>query len=110
MQGTVQIGNKSVEMIANAATPFWFNQIFHEDFFTETQNMSDDNTGLTVGVFSKIAFVMSKQAICKDMKKVNEGQFMAWLSDFEAMDLPNAMPDIIALYMAQTEGTATAKK
>ena len=110
MQGTVKIGDKDVEMLANAATPFWFNQIFHEDFFTSTQNMTEDNTGVTVGVFSKIAFVMAKQAIGKDMKKVNEGQFMDWLSSFEAMDLPNAMPDIISLYMAQTEGTAKPKK
>ena len=44
------------------------------------------------------------------MKKVNEGQFMDWLAEFEAMDLPNAMPEIIELYTAQTKGTATAKK
>ena len=110
MLGEVKIGDKKVKMLANAATPFWFNQIFHEDFFTATQDMSQDSTGVTVNVFARMAFVMAKQAGKGDMKKVNEGQFMDWLAEFEAMDLPNAMPEIIELYTAQTKGTATAKK
>ena len=110
MIGTVKIGDKEVEMLANAATPFWYNQIFHDDFFTATQNMSDDNAGSTVGVFTRVGFVMAKQASTKDMKKVTEGQFMDWLTEFEAMDLPNAIPDIVEIYMAQTKGTAKAKK
>lgn len=108
MYGTIKIGNKDVEMIANGATPFWFNQIFHEDFFTEASKLGED--GVTANVFMRIAFVMAKQASVKDMKKVNEGQFMDWLAEFDPMDLPNALADIVDFYQSQTQGTATAKK
>lgn len=108
MYGTLKIGNKDVEMVANGATPFWFNQIFHEDFFTEASKLGDG--GVTANVFIRVAFVMAKQATAKDMKKVNEGQFLDWLAEFDAMDLPNALEDIITFYQSQTEGTSTPKK
>ena len=108
MYGSIKIGNKEIEMLANGATPFWFNQIFHEDFFTEAGKLGSD--GVTANVFTRVAFVMAMQAAEKDMKKVNEGQFMKWLEQFDAMDLPNALPDVLEFYQKQSKGTATAKK
>ena len=32
MYGKVQIGDKTVEMLSNAASPVFFKQVFHEDF------------------------------------------------------------------------------
>lgn len=110
MYGKINIGEKEVEMLANAATPYYYNQVFHEDFFEQSQDMNENTSGMTVGVFTKIAFIMAKQAEKKDMSKVNEGQFMKWLGDFEPMDLPNAIPDIVDLYMGNTKGTASPKK
>ena len=108
MYGSIKIGNKDIEMLANGATPFWFNQIFHEDFFTEAGKLGSD--GVTANVFTRVAFVMAMQAAEKDMKKVNEGQFMKWLEQFDAMDLPNALPDVLEFYQKQSKGTTTAKK
>ena len=110
MYGKITIGEKEVEMLANAATPYYYNQVFHEDFFEQSQKMNENTSGMTVEVFTKIAFIMAKQAEKKDMSKVNEGQFMKWLGDFEPMDLPNAMPEIVDLYMGNKAGTATPKK
>ena len=110
MYGEVQIGERTIEMLANAATPYYYNQIFHADFFTESQDMGEANGGLTVSVFTKLAFIMAKQAEKKDMAKINEGQFIKWLSDFEPMDIPNAMPEIVDIYMGNTKGTASPKK
>ena len=110
MFGKITIGNKEIEMLATGGTPVYYNQIFHADFFTESQGMGEDNAGLTIDVFMRLAFIMAKQAEGKDMSKVNEGQFMKWLGDFEPMDLPNAMPQIVDFYMGQTQGTATPKK
>ena len=53
---------------------------------------------------------MAMQSADKDMKKINEGQFMAWLEQFDPMDIPNALPDILDFYQKQSKGTATAKK
>ena len=108
MLGTVKIGNQEIEMLANGATPFWFNQIFHEDFFTNATKGLD--SGATANVFSRVGFVMMKQAEGADMKKVNEGQFMAWLAEFNPQDVPDAIADIVDLYMEQEKTTAKPKK
>ena len=110
MYGEIKVGEKTIEVKATGTTPVHYNQIFHADFFEQTQNMGENGTGLTIDVFMRLAFVMMKQAEGKDMSKVNEGQFYKWLDDFEPMDLPNAMPDIVDFYMGNTKGTAKAKK
>lgn len=103
----VTIGDKEIEMLANGATPFWFRQVFSEDFFTEVQTTDD---GKTVELFTKVGFIMAKQAKGADMKKVNVGQFMKWLEDFAPMDFPDAVPAIVDLYMSQTKETSKPKK
>lgn len=106
MFGKIKIGKTEVEMVANAATPFWVSQIFAEDFFTEVQTTND---GQTVALFTKVAFIMMKQAEGADMKKVNVGQFMKWLEGFAPMDFPDAIPKVVDLYMKQTKETSKAK-
>ena len=113
MLGEVKIGDKTIEMKATGSTPFWYNQVFHvsrleDDFFNATQTM-EDNPGAAVGVWSRVAFIMMKQAEGK-IDKANESQFMKWLDEFEAMEIPNAIPAIVDIYMAQTSGAAKAKK
>lgn len=103
----VTIGDKKIEMLANGATPFWYREVFSADFFTDAQTTDDAKT---VELFTKVGFIMAKQAKGADMKKVNVGQFMKWLEDFAPMDFPDATPDIVALYMAQTKETSKPKK
>lgn len=110
MFGEITIGEKTIEVKATGSTPVYYNQVFHADFFTESQGMGEDNAGLTIDVFMRLAFIMSKQAEGKDMSKVNEGQFMKWLDEFEPMDLPNAMPQVVDFYMGNATGTAKPKK
>lgn len=110
MFGEITIGEKTIEVKATGTTPVYYNQIFHADFFTESQVMGEGKEGLTIDVFTKLAFVMAKQAEGKDMTKVNESQFYKWLDEFEPMDLPNAMTEIVDFYMSNTKGTAKPKK
>jgi hypothetical protein len=109
MFGKITIGKADTEMVANAATPYWFNQIFKEDFFVKSQEIQDGNDGLAVDLFSKAGFIMAKQAEKADMRKLNEDSFIEWLSEFEPMDMALAAADIAQLYTGQTKGTAKAK-
>ena len=109
MFGKITIGKTDTEMVANAATPYWFNQIFKEDFFVKSQSVQDGNEGLAVDLFSKVGYIMMKQVEKADMRKLNNDTFIEWLSEFEPMDMALAAADIAQLYTGQTKGTAKAK-
>ena len=110
MYKEIKIGNKEIGMMANGLSPILFNKVFHEDFFTRSSSMGEGNEGVTVDIFSKMGFIMAMQAAKKDLTKINENQYYKWLEDFDPMDIPNAIVDIVDVYMSQTEGTAKAKK
>lgn len=103
----VMIGDKEVEMVANAATPFRFKQIFHEDFLqlTSTQN----NDGAAAGIIIQLAYVMAMQAAGKDMKKLNEETFMAWLEEFEPNAMVEALGDVMDVYSGTAKTAASPK-
>ena len=57
MRGTINISGKEVEVAANAASPYIFKQIFHEDFLKKIQEKDPDED-----IFQKMFFVMASQA------------------------------------------------
>ena len=109
MFGKITIGKTDAEMVANAATPYWFNQVFHEDFFIKSQEIQDGNEGMAVDLFSKVGYIMVNQAKKADMRKLSVDTFAEWLAEFEPMDMALAASDIAMLYTGQTEGKAKAK-
>ncbi|MBR3236967.1 MAG: hypothetical protein IKF99_15590 [Oscillospiraceae bacterium] len=107
MRGTVTIGNKEVEMAANAATPFIYKQTFHEDLLVQLQ-AKDPSPDL----FLKVGYIMAKQAELptSELMKMTDSGFIAWAAGFEFMDIVNATGDIAALYTHQTEKTSVPKE
>ena len=113
MKDKVTIGNKNVEMVANAATPVFFKQIFHEDFFILAENFSKSPTnGESVDIYSRIGFVASQQAKKNDeeMSSLTFGDYVKWLKQFEAYDMAQAVDSIAEVYAHQAEPTAKPKK
>ena len=107
MKGTVKIGTKDVGMIANAASPYIYKQVFREDFLNKLQQSTPD-----VDTFQKMAFVMAKQYETSNMAelmKLTEEDFWAWLLEFESMDVIYATDAIANLYLAQTQTTSVPK-
>lgn len=107
MYKLVTIGNQEVEMVANAATPFRYNQIFKEDFLKLASETKADASA--AGTFIRLAYVMAMQAAKKDMAKLNEDSFLNWLEQFETNDLFNALNEITEVY-AGNEKTSTSPK
>lgn len=110
MKTTITIGNKDTELVANAATPFYFTQVFNEDFFVRSQEVTDGNEGAAVDLFSKMGYIMAKQAEGANMKKLSIDDYVNWLEGYEAMDLAIATGDIAMFYSGQTTPTAKPKK
>lgn len=108
MRGIVKIGEANVEMAANAATPYIYKQVFHEDFLREVQK-DDPQPDLLV----KMGFIMQKQAAVsspQELMKLNEGEFLDWLGQFEPMEPILATKDIADFYFSQTKESSVPKE
>lgn len=107
MKGTIKIGSYEVGMSANAASPYFFKQIFGQDFFRESQKADFDSE-----IFQKMAFVMAMQDIktMPEMLKLNQESYIEWLLQFDPMDILNAVGDIAEFYIGQKKTTSTPKK
>lgn len=112
MKGKVKIGNQSVEMVANAATPVLFKEVFHEDYFQAAEEFSrSPSNGEVVDIYSKIGFIAAHQAK-KDfeVQSLTFEDYLRWLEQFEAYDMLDAVDAIAGLYSYQAKETAVPKK
>lgn len=103
---TMEIGGKELELVANAATPFRFKQVFHKDLFSVLGN-EERAAEEGVETITQLAYIMVKQAEKADMNKLSEDGFIQWLEDFPPMAFVDSAEEILNAYMDQTEGTAT---
>ena len=106
MYGKINIGDKEVELAANAATPFRYKQVFGKDIF---QILGNEEKAQTEGVeaVTQLAFIMNKQAQKADMNKLSYDEFITWLEDFGSMAFIEASEDILNLYMENEKTTST---
>ena len=107
MYGKVKIGEKEVGMLANAASPYIYKQVFGEDFLVEVQKPTPASD-----LFQKMAFVMAKQAETDkiaELMKVKLDGFYEWLGQFEPMDIMIATKEISELYFSQTKSMSVPK-
>lgn len=107
MYKEVQIGEKTVGMLANAASPIFYKSLFHEDFLKATQAKEPDNE-----IVQKMGFIMAMNANhgAKEMMQLTYEQYVDWLISYEPMDLLNAAADIMNVYTGTTLGSAVPKK
>lgn len=105
----VRIGDKDVEMLANAASPYRFKQIFREDFLKRAIE-TNGNEAESVDLFVKMGFIMAKQAEKADFAKLNEDSFFIWLEDFEPSDVQMAAGEIANIYAGNAETKSTPKE
>ena len=106
---TVKIDGKEMELVANAATPFRYKQVFKQDLFSVFGNEKRAEEEGAEAVM-RLAYIMAKQAEKADMAKLNEEDFISWLEGFSAMAFINAADEIVNAYMDSTKGTATPKE
>lgn len=112
MYNIVKIGTTEVPMLSMASVDVYYRNIFHEDPL-KIQTEENTDTGVMVGFYQKMGFVMAKFAELKDRKemmKLNEDAFFEWMDTMERIDLISALPDIQATYEGQHIPSAIAKK
>ena len=102
---TIAIDGKEMSVAANAATPFRYKQVFHQDLFAVFGNEKRAEEEGAEAVM-RLAYIMHNQAEKADMNKLNEEAFIEWLEGFSAMAFVNAADEIVNTYMDSTVGTA----
>lgn len=107
MRKTVKLGSMDTELVANAASPYLYKLIFHEDFLKKLQEQEPD-----LDIIQKMTFVMVKQAELTSMTalcELSKDDYFEWLVQFEPMDIFTASDEVMSLYMGQTKGTSVPK-
>lgn len=113
MEKVIKIGTHDVSLLANAATPIRFRNIFGKDLLTIIhEGTSREGVDMKVAseVAPELAFIMAKSAEKADMSKLNEAKMLEWLERFEPMDIVNATEAIFSVYFGDTETEVEAKK
>jgi hypothetical protein len=113
MYREIKVGEKSIPMLANGATPIRYRMVFGKDIMTEFNKVNDDE-GKATDSLSELAFIMAKAAEAqsehKPMATLNQESFIDWLEQFEPLDLTLAAEDIINLYLGNEETLSEVKK
>ena len=107
----IQVGEKTVPMLSNAATPIYYRQVFSKDLLVFLQSMN--NKGIVDGfseTVSQLGYVMAAQADKKKINELNFDKYIEWLSDFEPLDFEQASGDILGLYTSGGRTLSRSKK
>lgn len=105
MMKTIMIDGKETALLANAATPFRFRQIFKKDLLAILGNekRAEEEGVVTV---TQLAYIMAKQAEKTDLTTLNENTFIEWLEGFGPMAFVEAAEDILNVYMDSAVSSA----
>lgn len=99
-------------MLANAASPVIYKQVFHEDFLRKCQQMESEEDQ-DPELFQKMGYIMVRQAEGLTVKELMTGitidDYYEWLTNFNPLDIMMASADIANLYYDQQGGTSIPK-
>ena len=113
MKTMITVGEKEINLLANAATPIRYKMVFGEDImvtFNQINNNKRDS-GEILDITSQLAYIMNCQAECdkNELKNISRETYIEWLEDFDSMAFVNASEAIINVYLGQTETTSKSK-
>ena len=102
----------TVPFKSTGTTPLWFKKFTGKELI-QSVNDAQGNTHESDGVYSRLAFVMHKQAIVesmRDMSELNDDEYYEWLDQFNPLAFSNTAGDIIDIYTCNLETSSDAKK
>lgn len=113
MKKNIKVGEKELNLLANAATPIRYKMVFGDDImvvFNQINNNKRDS-GEILDITSQLAYIMNCQAECdkNELKNLSRETYIEWLEEFEAMDFVNSSEAIINAYLGTTDTTSKSK-
>lgn len=106
----IKIGDKTVPMLANGATPIRYRMVFGKDLIQEMQAAGGEGSR-GIDAISELAYIMAMAADGnQDMNRLNQEMYITWMEGFGPMDVTNSADDIINLYVGNTRTNSKSKK
>ena len=91
MYREVKVGNTTIPMLANGATPIRYRMVFGKDIISEFQMAEEDNGRISSSI-SELAYIMAMAAEAQEgkisMANLNQESFVDWLEKFEGPHVP----------------------
>lgn len=113
MYKEIKIGDITIPMLANGATPIRYKMIFGKDLISEFNEAQKDAVK-AMDSLPELAFIMAKAAEAKegksDLNCLNQDIYVTWLEQFGPMDILNASDQIVNLYTGNMETRSEPKK
>ena len=110
MFGKVKVGNRELELCANAATAVRYRQVFRKNILSYF--LGNEPAEESAAMVQELAYIMAKSAEKADMNKLSFEDYCEWLEGFEGFDfLPEeTVQDIMAIYQGNETPTEESKK
>lgn len=113
---TAEGGERTVGMMANAAIPIRYRNIFRKDLMADLTKMISDPESLNADAMNgitdmvpQLAFVMAMAADKRDMKILSYEMFIEWMEQFSAEAFTDKSAEIIGIYFGNTGSESEAK-
>ena len=103
MQRTITIDGQEVTFIATAKTPLLYKQWTGSDLFVDMNKLQTDQNN-TLEVFSRLAYVMARQA------NPDIGDMDEFLDGFGMFSLYTALPQLADMWSVEMQSTSVPKK
>lgn len=109
---TVVIDGNEIPMLANAATPYRYKQIFGADLMKILNgvNSGKEDETLALEAIVQLSYVMNAQAERKDLTRLSFDTFLEWAEQFSPMSVAECADQIIAIYLGNSATSSTSKK
>ena len=103
MKRTITIDEQEVTFVATAKTPLLYKQWTGSDLFVDMTTLQSDQSN-TMEVFSRLAYVMAKQA------DPSIGDMEEWLDGFGMFSLYSALPQLSDMWTVEMQSNSVPKK
>ena len=109
---TSEGGVTIVAFKSTGTTSIWFKKFTGEELIPSA-NAAIGEAHKCEDIYSKLAFVMHKQALVgsvKEMSELNEDEYYEWLDQFEPLEFANNADVLADIYICNVETSSDAKK
>lgn len=108
--GIIKIGEKDVPMLATAATPIKYRQVFQKNLLPYFMGKATDEEAAEM--VGELAYIMAADADRRDSMKLSLDGYVKWLEEFDALAFidTSVVNGIIALYQGNANTLAESKK
>ena len=110
MYGVIKVGERDIPMLATAATPIRYRQVFKKNLLPYFMGKaSDEDAAEMVG---ELAYIMAASASGEGSMKISEEGYLSWLEGFDPLAFvdPNVVGAIINLYQGNAATHEEVKK